>query len=60
VVRVFLGLDRLLHCVFDAQVIVEHTMEKSIKAEEYPDHTVAREFSEDGKIEQGQSKSPGK
>jgi amino acid permease len=30
-------------------------MEKSTKAEEYPDHTVAREFSEDGKIEQGQS-----
>lgn len=34
---------------------VEHTMEKSIKADEYPDHTVTREFSEDGKIEQGQS-----
>ncbi|CAG8884716.1 unnamed protein product [Penicillium nalgiovense] len=30
-------------------------MEKSIKADEYPDHTVTREFSEDGKIEQGQS-----
>jgi hypothetical protein len=28
VVRVFLGLDRLLHCVFDAQVIAL-TMEKA-------------------------------
>lgn len=28
-------------------------MEKSTKTEEYPDHGVTREFSEDGKIEQG-------
>ncbi|KAJ5365353.1 Amino acid/polyamine transporter I [Penicillium concentricum] len=30
-------------------------MEKSIKLDEYPDHTVTREISDDGKVEHGQS-----
>ena len=34
---------------------VEHKMEKSIKADDYPQPTVTREFSEDGKVEHGES-----
>jgi amino acid permease len=30
-------------------------MEKSIKADDYPQPTVTREFSEDGKVEHGES-----